>query len=249
MIEINEFSLPMNDMRHFLYPIFFLAALSSFASDFLDSKYNSFRADYSIISDHGFEASANGYGLNYKPENLDVIFGYSISNSNYDEILETDVTIANIESELSTFGIGFLFRKNDIDIIPSLKLGSGQISVLSTDVADVNYAEAAITIRVSASDNLVMNLGFHHITYGNVSISNSQRTNISNQLSNMGYNSLTDSEFDSLESDHINDTTILNISADQRLSDNFFASYGLSMEDIFSKARNPRISFGIGYSY
>jgi hypothetical protein len=216
-------------MRHFLYPIFFLFVLSSFASDFLDSKYNSFSAGYSIISDRGFEASAIGYGINYKPKNLDVIFGYSVSNSKYDEISETDVTIANIGSELSTFGIGFLFRKTDIDIIPSLRLGSGQVSVLSTDIADVNYAEAGITFRVFANDNLVMNFSFHHIAFG--------------------YNSITDSEFDSLTSDYINDTTILNISADQRFSDNFFVSYGLSLEDILRKAKNPRISFGIGHSY
>ena len=233
-------------MKFVIYFITCILATCSYASDFINSKYNSVTTSYNLVSDDGLQSSSLGYQVYFKPKKLDMIFDFSASGTEFDEILGNDVSNVNIEAELYTFGLGFLFRHNEMHLIPSLKLGNGDVSLLSSDIADIDYVEFAVTFRSPIGENSVLNIKFGSIDYGNISISSANRNMINSNLNNLSLNQLTSEEFEAYENSRNDNFTILDISIEQQIARNVVFSCGYAMEDFFD---NTKLSLAFGFTY
>ena len=236
-------------MQLFYLTLFLLIAKCFYASDFLGSKYNLLSINYSYISEEDFKATETGYDINCRPGNLDFFISYGSKDRDFDEVLGIDTSAAKIETEINTVGLGFLFRQSDLDIIPSLKFGTGGVSVFNTEISDIDYAEIALTFRVLANENLAVSFSLHHINYGSLLISENSLAKINNDLNSLDISQLSQSQLESIEINELEDTDVIAIKFDQNLGTNLIATYGISMDNVFDKASKPNFSFQLGYSF
>ena len=181
-----------------LVPIFFIT-INLLANDFLDSTYSRLEINQGLIADHDFRASTSNYGINYILEDIQMVLAYEITSNKYDEIFGSDFSSLDVEADWTSLGLGFLFKRENVHVIPSLSIGSGNVSLSSMDASNIDYAEVGVKFRVSANDKTIINFNINYVTFGNGKILHDKRNQIISRLESFEHQVSSDQIFNFLE--------------------------------------------------
>lgn len=156
-----------------LLTLFYTLVSISYASygNILDSKYNSIST--SLTTSQG-DVEGTSFGLSGSLEVADnLVYTYNYSDSDYDEVLGNDFSNFGFEVEGTAFdfGMGYIFRNNDIHVIPFISLGKSDYTVESLDLFEVDTHSVGVTVRKQVSDNSIFNFSIENINVDQHSIS------------------------------------------------------------------------------
>lgn len=177
----------------------------------------------------GVEGTGEVINLSYKPTNLNFIFQYSLSNVDIDKILE--LSVFGIDSKSVALQLGYLIIENDnLHLMQCITKGSKDFSFLNYGV-EVDTTSVGFLLRALASEITVLNFGFEYVEYDNLSIPSLTRTALNNELSNRGYGTFTDSDYDSIENNSISSSNILiTLNLETHITENLLIKYGFATD-------------------
>lgn len=227
--------------------ILLLSSLSFvFASDYdnkniLSSAYNSANISYSeVFGDR--EGSGTTFSLSYKPTPINLIFNYSSTDADVDEI--SGLSVSGVDTESGLFQLGFLIELNDNShLIPFISTGSNDYNILGYGT-EVDATTLGFLYRALAGENTVFKFGLAFVEYDDFSTSSETRTLINNALSNLDISPLSDAEFESVENQIEIDNKVFSLGLEYHVTENMIIDYGLTTD-----FDSTSLSLGIGLNY
>lgn len=227
--------------------ILLLSSLSFvFASDYdnkniLSSAYNSANISYSeVFGDR--EGSGTTFSLSYKPTPINLIFNYSSTDADIDEI--SGLSVSGVDTESDLFQLGFLIELNDNShLIPYISTGSNDYNILGYGT-EVDATTLGFLYRALAGENTVFKFGLAFVENDDFSTSSETRTLINNALSNLDISPLSDAEFESVENQIEIDNKVFSLGLEYHVTENMIIDYGLTTD-----FDSTSLSFGIGLNY
>lgn len=210
-------------------------------SNILNSAYNS--VGIAVVESFGdVEASGTGVTFTYKPTPINIIFNYTLVNSDIDEIL--GLSVFDVEAETDTFQLGYLIEGDGSShLIPFISTGALEYSYLGYNI-EADTTSFGFLLRSLAGENTVYTFGLAYVDYDNMTVPSDTRSAINTELNNIGYTSLSDADFNSIENTATSSTTIVSLAIEYHVTENMIIDYGLATD-----FDNTSLSFGIGFKY
>lgn len=231
----------------FKLTLLFLSLLSFvFASDYdnkniLSSAYNSVNISLSEVFGDA-EGSSTTFALRYKPTPINLIFNYSSTDADVDEIL--GLSVFGIDAESDSFQLGYLIEgDNNSHFIPFFSTGSIDYNILGYGI-EADTTTFGFLYRAIAGENSVFTFGLAFVEYDDFSASNETRTLINNALSNLNLSTLSDAEFESVENQIEENNAVFTLGLEHHVTENLSIDYGFATDFDSSS-----LSFGIGLNY
>ena len=221
--------------------ISFVFASDYVKSEILSSAYNS--VGIAVVESFGdVEASGTGITFTYKPTPINIIFNYTTADSDIDEIL--GLSVFDVEAEADTFQLGYLIeRDGSSHLIPFISTGSLEYSYLGYNI-EADTTSFGFLLRSFQGENTVFTFGLEYVDYDDMTVPSATRSAINTALNNIGYTSLSDADFNSIENTATSSTTIFSLGIEYHVTGNMIIDYGLATD-----FDNTSLSFGIGLKY
>ena len=225
-------------MRPLTFIISTLFAFNLYATSLLDSAYNTINFSYnSAFGD--VDSSGTDANITFKPSDVDFVLSYSHSDLDIEKVIGHDVS--SLERNRDNYSLHYVITYNpNTHIVPFISAGSGSyFHDENNEISDYDFTSLGIILRKLYDENSILNIELSHTNYDDLSLSALFRSGL-----NAVNPTLSDTQFDSIESELSEKDILLGLSLEHHYDNNVSLAYGLS-----TNFNTVKFSLNLGWNY